>query len=127
MLKSLFEKLASEEYRMTEYEAVILLPTIVDKSGHNQDRIKRLHRDILCLATTIHPSSKVFKFVSQGLASKNTRTKVECAEELGSMINRDGMKIASGKGQSKYSISARKTTETRLKDVRRDCGISGRS
>lgn len=101
MLKSFFEKLASKNYRLSEYEALILLPCIVNKSGHNQDRIKKFHREILCLATTIYPSSKVFSFVSQGLTSKNTRTRVECAEEIGSMIDRDGMKIASGKVQSK--------------------------
>ena len=101
MLKSIFEKLASENYRLSEYEAVVLLPCIVEKAGHNQDRIKRYHRDIICLATTVYPSSKVFTFVSQGLTSKNTRTRVECIEEIGSMIDRDGMKIASGKAQSK--------------------------
>eukprot|EP00210_Caulerpa_lentillifera_P009280 g8845.t1 len=121
MLKSMFEKLASENYKLTEYEAVILLPCIVEKSGHNQDRIKKYHREILCLATTVYPSSKVFSFVSQGLVSKNTRTKVECAEEIGSMIDRDGMKIASGNKQSKVFEEIALAVSDRDKALRAAC------
>lgn len=121
MLKSMFEKLASENYKLTEYEAVILLPCIVEKSGHNQDRIKKYHREILCLATTVYPSSKVFSFVSQGLMSKNTRTRVECAEEIGSMIDRDGMKIASGNKQSKVFEEIASAVSDRDKALRAAC------
>jgi len=118
MLKTFFEKLASENYRLSEYEALILLPCIVDKSGHNQDRIKKIHREILCLATTVYPSSKVFSFVSHGLSSKNTRTRAECAEEIGSMIDRDGMKIASGKAQAKVFQDVAAAVGDRDKAVR---------
>ena len=128
MLKSVFEKLASENYRLSEYEAVILLPCIVDKSGHNQDRIKRFHRDIICLATTVYPTSKVFAFVSQGLTSKNTRTRVECIDEMGSMIDRDGVKIALGNKQSKYVIfKACDFHVFCLQSTGRDCLRRGRS
>lgn len=101
MLKTLLEAMESRGDRLSEYEAIILLPVVVEKSGHNQDRIKKAHRDLMVLATKVMSSSKVFVYLADGLESKNNRTKVECAEEVGAIIDREGMKIASGQKQAK--------------------------
>ncbi|GMH42322.1 hypothetical protein BSKO_10241 [Bryopsis sp. KO-2023] len=93
MLKTLLEAMPSREYKLSEYEGIILMPVVVEKSGHNQDRIKKAHRELMVLVTKVLPSTKVFVYLADGLESKNNRTKVECAEEIGAMIDREGMKV----------------------------------
>ena len=70
-LKALFEELASTGYRLLDSEATALLPAIVEKSGHNQDRVRGLRRDVLCMACSVYPPPRVVDFLTQGLASKN--------------------------------------------------------
>lgn len=38
MCRALLEALAGAGYRMTEYEALVFLPAVVEKAGHNQVR-----------------------------------------------------------------------------------------
>lgn len=101
MLKVIMDAMIASSYRMSEYEAIILLPVIVEKSGHNQDRIKKDHRELMTLASKVLAPSKVFVYLADGLESKNNKTKVECSEEIGSLIDREGMKIATGQKQVK--------------------------
>lgn len=91
MCKVLLEGLAGAGYQMTDYEALCLLPAVVEKAGHNQDRVRALHRDVLRLACSLHPPHKVVDFLVQGLGSKSNRTKIECCEEIGCIIEREGM------------------------------------
>lgn len=45
--------------RLSEYEAKLMLPAVVEKAGHNQDKIRQEHRELLRKACTVYPSSKV--------------------------------------------------------------------
>lgn len=48
-----------------------------------QDRVRALHRDVLRLASTLHPPARVVDYLAQGLASKSNRTKIECCGRVG--------------------------------------------
>ena len=91
--QDILSALQARQYQLLEFEAAIFVPCIVEKSGHNQDRIKKMHRELLRLCAKIFPPSKVFSAVVEGLQSKNNRTKVECVEELGVMIEAHGLDI----------------------------------
>ncbi|PRW20522.1 microtubule associated isoform A [Chlorella sorokiniana] len=91
MCKVLLEGLAGAGYQLTDYEALCLLPAVVEKAGHNQDRVRALHRDVLRLACSLYAPHKVVDFLVQGLGSKSNRTKIECCEEIGCIIEREGM------------------------------------
>lgn len=49
--------------RLSEYEAKVLLPAVVEKAGHNQDKIKADHREVLRRACAMYPPVKVVAFV----------------------------------------------------------------
>jgi cytoskeleton-associated protein 5 len=66
MLKSLFQLFVEREYRLSDYEAKVLFPALVEKSGHNQDRIRADHRDIMKKACMVYPAVKVTAFVKVG-------------------------------------------------------------
>jgi hypothetical protein len=43
--------------------------------------VRALHRDVLRLASALHPPQRVIDYLVQGLASKSNRTKIECCGE----------------------------------------------
>jgi hypothetical protein len=142
MCRTLMEALLAAGYQLTDYEALVFLPAVVEKAGHNQvggcegarvwylpfglvgwgaaggddgahtsplglgslhhqptstvapppppapapprclqDRVRALHRDVLRLASALHPPQRVIDYLVQGLASKSNRTKIECCGE----------------------------------------------
>lgn len=101
MLKSLFRAMISNGYHLSDYEALVLIPCLVEKSGHNQDRIRKDHRELMKLAMQVHSKTRVLAFIMDGLESKNNRTKIECAEEIGCIIDREGIDIALGSKQTR--------------------------
>jgi cytoskeleton-associated protein 5 len=89
-LRALLAALAAAGYQLSEAEAAALLPAIVDKSGHNLDRVRALHRDVLRACAALHPAARVLEYVAAGLASKNSRTRVECCDEVAAVAAREG-------------------------------------
>lgn len=89
-LRALLDELSASGYRMLDVEAAALLPAVVEKSGHNQDRVRGLHRDVLRAACAVYPSPRVLEYITQGLGSKNSRTRVECCEEIAALVDREG-------------------------------------
>lgn len=56
-----------------------------------QDRIRQAHKELLRSARTICPTTRILEFVCAGLSSKNSRTRVDCAEFLTMIISEEGM------------------------------------
>eukprot|EP00898_Chlorokybus_atmophyticus_P007131 jgi/Chlat1/7419/Chrsp6S09189 len=96
-LSSLLEALKVDGYRLSEYEANVLVPSVVEKSGQNQDRVRQMMRDVIRHLYLLYPTSKLATFLSAGLSSKNNRTRVECCEELGWMMERHGIEVCPSK------------------------------
>ncbi|KAL4854812.1 hypothetical protein ACK3TF_004509 [Chlorella vulgaris] len=107
MCRALLEALAGAGYRMTEYEALVFLPAVVEKAGHNQDRVRALHRDVLRLCCSLQPSHRVVDYLVQGLAAKSNRTKIESCEELACIVEREGMApLAAAKSKPLQAVAA---------------------
>lgn len=89
-VRILLDALAADSYRMTDAEATLFLPCLIEKWGHNQDRVRALHREVLRSVCAIYPSAKVMEQLTQGLGSKNARTRIECCEEIASILEDEG-------------------------------------
>ena len=88
---SLFNMLLERKVNLTDFEANGFIPYFIGKLGDRQDSIRKGFRQIIKLITQCHAPTKVFNFLIQGLASKNSRQRTECLEELGQMIEAMGL------------------------------------
>eukprot|EP00803_Ostreobium_quekettii_P007309 evm.model.scf_1455.1 EVM.evm.TU.scf_1455.1 scf_1455:6723-19697(-) len=121
MLKAIFGAMIGNGYRLSDYEAVVLMPCLVEKSGHNQDRVRKDHRELMALGMQVYSKARMYTFVADGLESKNNRTKIECAEEIGCIIDREGIKIALGNKQARALQIIAKAVSERDKSLRAAC------
>jgi cytoskeleton-associated protein 5 len=92
-LFDLVDALRNDEYSLTDYEASILIPCLVEKSGHNIEKVREKIRELTRLLCHIYPPSKVFAYVVEGLRSKNNRTRVECVDAIGYMVEEYGIEV----------------------------------
>ncbi|CAI5478770.1 unnamed protein product [Closterium sp. Yama58-4] len=90
-LTDLVQVLTIEGYILTEYEANILLPCLVEKSGHNIANIREKMRELMRSLPLVFPATRVFQAVVEGLRSKNNRTRIECVEHMEAMLERHGI------------------------------------
>lgn len=90
-------KLEGLGYQVTETEANLILPVLCDKSGQNNVVFRVLIRNIIHSFCKIYPPDKVYQVVLNGLNSKNARSKVECIEEVGSLVKDYGSTLALAK------------------------------
>lgn len=97
-LSALFEALRVAGYRLREEEAVLLLPIVLEKSGHNLPAVRERFRKLMRAACGLYPVSKFVAFLGSGLSSKNNRSRVECLEELAAIIDRHGVEVAERAG-----------------------------
>lgn len=95
MIQALINMLAEQKYTLHEVEAGLFLPIMCEKSGNAN--FKTNIRGIMHSSTKIYPPEKVFIFVLAGCNSKNTKTKVECLEEIASLIQDFGISITQSK------------------------------
>ncbi|KAG1659479.1 hypothetical protein FOA52_005506 [Chlamydomonas sp. UWO 241] len=99
-IKALLDYMEGAGERLSEYEVKLLLPTLVEKSGHNQDKIKTEHKDLLRRASVIYPPSRVALFLRDGLDSKNNKSRVVSLEALGDAIKAHGAEVYRGNSQA---------------------------
>ena len=86
--------LSTQDFHLSDYEANVFIPLLIDRSGANSSEpIKLAMRGLFKQLCNVYPSSKTFRFVLDGLKSKNWRTRVECLDELTSLINRQGLAV----------------------------------
>jgi hypothetical protein len=80
-----------KNYHLVDYEANAFIPYFIGKLGDRQDSIRKGFRQIIKQIQQIYSPVKVFGFLITGLASKNSRQRTECLEELGQMIETLGL------------------------------------
>lgn len=114
-LQELVLAFKAEGYSMTDCEANYIFPCLVEKSGHNMEKVRDKFRELVRLLCCLYPSSKIFTFLLDGLRSKNNRTKIECVEQLGFLIERYGVEVGgSGKGlQSVVALTTERDGDLR--------------
>jgi cytoskeleton-associated protein 5 len=95
MLQVLINTLSDLQYYLHDIEAGLFYPIICEKSGN--PNFKQTIRGLLHSSVSIYPTDKVFSFILQGCSSKNAKSKVECLEELSSLIQDFGLNIIQSK------------------------------
>jgi cytoskeleton-associated protein 5 len=50
-------------------------------------------RELTKLICCIYPTSKLFVYILEGLKSKNNRTRIECVDHIGYLIERVGVEV----------------------------------
>eukprot|EP00252_Welwitschia_mirabilis_P027944 TRINITY_DN9838_c0_g1_i1.p1 TRINITY_DN9838_c0_g1~~TRINITY_DN9838_c0_g1_i1.p1 ORF type:complete len:2078 (+),score=475.99 TRINITY_DN9838_c0_g1_i1:649-6234(+) len=115
-LPELFLALKNDGYTLTESEANIFLPFLIEKLGHNIEKVREKMRDLTKLITCIYPATKLFAFILEGLRSKNNRTRIESVDLIGYMIDHYGIEIT-GPTRALQAVSA--LTSERDGEIRR--------
>ena len=70
----------SDSAQLSDAEALSLLPAVVERTGHPQDRIRAQHRAVLRAALPVYAVPKLLEVLTPGLSSKSARTRAETAE-----------------------------------------------
>ncbi|RZB44581.1 protein MOR1-like isoform X1 [Glycine soja] len=114
-LPELLDTLKDEGYSLTESEVAVFLPCLVEKLGHNIEKVREKMRELTKQFVAIYSASKCFPYILEGLRSKNNRTRIECADLVGFIIDHHGAEIS---GQLKSlqivaSLTAERDGETR--------------
>ena len=65
----------------------------VDWIGYQclQDRIRQYHRELIRLAGGLVSTPRLVEYLMQGLASKNNRSRVDCVDLLGELLEESGL------------------------------------
>ncbi|KAI8071463.1 armadillo-type protein [Gongronella butleri] len=83
-----------QAYHLTEYEAISFLPFLINKVGDPKEVMRTRIRGILKSVCRIYPASKLFNYLLDAAAnSKNAKTRAECLDEVGALIQRNGMSV----------------------------------
>lgn len=90
---AMLDQLTANDYWMTDYEASVIMPHWVEKVGMNNPKLREGMRNCLHKFSQIFPMSKLYVFILDGLDSKNTRTRVDCIEELGGLLGGNGLTV----------------------------------
>ncbi|KAJ3225479.1 Cytoskeleton associated protein 5 [Clydaea vesicula] len=93
LLEGLISVLDDVGYHLTEYEASSFLPFFINKAGDSKETMRLKIRGIMKQFCRIYPASKMFAYILKGLESKNARTRIECLEELATLIQRNGLSV----------------------------------
>ncbi|XP_072993641.1 protein MOR1-like isoform X1 [Typha latifolia] len=93
-LPELLDVLKDQSYTLTEAEATIFLPCFVEKSGHNIEKLREKMRELMKQIVGVYPASKLLPYVLEGLRSKNNRTRIECVDFVGYIIDHYGAEIS---------------------------------
>ncbi|KAI5657025.1 hypothetical protein M9H77_25818 [Catharanthus roseus] len=92
-LPELFDMLKNEGYTMTEAEAAIFLPGLMEKSGHNIEKVREKMRELIKQIIHWYSASKTFPYILEGLRSRNNRTRIECVDLVGYLLDNHGSEI----------------------------------
>ncbi|XP_075482197.1 protein MOR1 isoform X2 [Primulina tabacum] len=115
-LPELLDMLKNEGYTMTEAEAAIFLPCLVEKSGHNIEKVREKMRELMKQMIHMYSATKTFPYVLEGLRSRNNRTRIECADLVGFLLDNYGAEIS---GQLKSLQIVASLTAERDGDARK--------
>ncbi|KAK1421937.1 hypothetical protein QVD17_24703 [Tagetes erecta] len=79
-LPELFDTLRNENYTLNESEASIFLPCLVEKTGHNIEKLREKIRELMKQIIHSYSAAKTLPYILEGLRSRNNRARIECAD-----------------------------------------------
>ncbi|XP_042752685.1 protein MOR1 [Lactuca sativa] len=92
-LPELFDTLRNENYTMNESEASILLPCLIEKSGHENEKVLEKMRELMKQMIYCYSASKTFPYIMEGLRSRNNRTRTVCGDLVGFLLDNHYVEI----------------------------------
>ncbi len=96
ILEHLVAMLSTQQYHMSDYEAVCILPCLTAKFGDAKVAFRDRIREIFRKMTFIFPPSKLLTcYLENGLPSKNARVRAECLGEVGYLFSKNGLQVCS--------------------------------
>ena len=63
------------------------------QSGHNIEKVREKMRELTKQIVNIYSASKSFPYILEGLRSKNNRTRIECVDLVGFIIDHHGVEV----------------------------------
>ncbi|XP_027924008.1 protein MOR1-like [Vigna unguiculata] len=70
-LQELLDTLKDEGYSLTESEMAVFLPFLVEKLGHNIEKVREKVRELTKQFVVMYSGSRCFRYILEGLRSKN--------------------------------------------------------
>ncbi|TVU36608.1 hypothetical protein EJB05_18547 [Eragrostis curvula] len=93
-LPELFDLLKDQSYMLTEAEAAIFFPCLVEKCGHNIEKVRKEMGELIKQIVTVYSLPKLLPYILEGLRSKNNRTRIECVDIIGYFIDHHGTEVS---------------------------------
>ena len=112
LTRSLLAVVKAQGERLSDQEAALFLPALVDKSGHAMEAAREKFRAILRLVPGVFPASRAAGYYVRGLDSKNTKTRLEMLDALELLMERHGLDVVE-RGGSKAMAEVAKLADAR--------------
>ncbi|XP_024030608.1 protein MOR1 [Morus notabilis] len=93
-LPELLDTLKDEGHSLTESEAAIFFPCLIEKLGHNIEKVREKMRELTKQIVQAYSASKSFPYILEGLRSKNNRTRIENVDLVGYLMEHHGAEIS---------------------------------
>merc|ERR1719491_2203516 len=106
VLSVTLSSLAAAEQQITDREAQILVPNIVEQSGHNNLAIRDGMISILRQSLQVYPRVRILPMLLQGIASKNKRSATCAMKAIGDALDRQ-VALQLAKAQKDMSVVLR--------------------
>ncbi|XP_022036003.1 protein MOR1 [Helianthus annuus] len=105
-LPEFFDTLRNENYTLNESEAYIFFPCLVEKTGHNIEKLREKIRELMKQLIHSYSAAKTFPFILEGLRSRNNRTRIECADLVGYLLDNNGSEISNAQLKSLKDVAS---------------------
>jgi cytoskeleton-associated protein 5 len=83
---ALFTAYSAANAQLQDTVSSVLMPILCERMGHNNTTIRTQAREVTQQSYAVQVPSRYVAYLCQGLASKNTRTRVECLEALNTAV-----------------------------------------
>jgi len=95
----------SAMYKLTEQEAALLIPVLVEKSGHSMDAVREKFQAVFRSIPAVYLPSKFVGFLTTGMTqTKSSRTRAECLDEITRLIERHGLQVCSREDKTLHEV-----------------------
>ncbi|KAK9089400.1 hypothetical protein Scep_028482 [Stephania cephalantha] len=85
--------LKDRNHSLSEHEAAVFLPCLIEKSGHSIANVRAKMRELMKKITCSHPAASLFPYILEGLHSKDNRTRTECVDLIAYIMDHHGEEV----------------------------------
>eukprot|EP00941_MAST-03F_sp_MAST-3F-sp1_P001645 g1645.t1 len=121
LMDCLFDFAIQESLTLSDYEASVLLPFLIEKLGNKKDRFSSGFRGVLAKFWQVYSPTRVAQYVLSGMSStQSTSTHCQCLAALSQMIRTCGLGLSVlGSNNGKKAVRAiGKDVDSKKKDIR---------